>query len=365
LNDGEKLARLRLFRTENVGPITFYKLLDRYGTAEKALEALPSLSQRGGRLSELKVFAKDAAEKEIERIEKYGARLILRGMPEYPPLLAQVEDAPPLLTVLGDPALLVKPSLAVVGARNASLSGKKIAEGFSRKIGAAGFVIVSGLARGIDSAAHMAALGSGTVAVVAGGIDVIYPSENAKLYRDIAEQGVVVAESPFGAEPVARLFPKRNRIVSGLSLGILVVEAAIKSGSLITARLALEQNREVFAVPGSPLDPRAEGANDLLRDGAHVAARAEDVIQVLRSLRFHPLRDSGDNAWEGAPPQDMPDPDPSLRAVVLENLSYTPVAVDELVRETGASVSHVLMVLLELELAGRIERRAGNNVNLI
>jgi DNA processing protein len=362
LNDAEALARLRLFRTENVGPVTFDKLVARYGTAARALEALPDLSKRGGR--EIKPCPRADAEREMAQVAKFGARLVFKGDEFYPRLLAEIDDAPPVLTVLGDAALLSKPALGVVGARNASLVGKRIAADFAQKCGSAGFTIVSGLARGIDAAAHTATLDTGTVAVVAGGIDVIYPPENEKLYRAIAEKGAVVAESPFGAEPVAKLFPKRNRIVSGLSLGTLIVEAAAKSGSLITARLAAEQNREVFAVPGSPLDPRAEGTNGLIRDGAHLAATADDVIHVLRSLRHQPLRDSAANDWQGPPPVDSA-PDSTLRDIILENLSPVPVSIDDLIRAVDASAQDVLTILLELELAGRVERRGGNKVNLI
>lgn len=363
LSDNEKLARLRLIRTENVGPITYNRLIDRFGTAEKALAALPDLAKRGGKSEGLKAYAAEAAKKEIDAIEKFGARLIIRGTAEYPQLLAEIDDAPPVLTVLGNTQMLSKVSLGVVGARNASLSGRKIAESFSAKIGQAGYVIVSGLARGIDSAAHAASLATGTVAVVAGGIDIVYPPENKNLYAQIAERGAIVAESPFGTEPIARHFPRRNRIISGLCRGVLVVEAAEKSGSLITARMALEQNREVFAVPGSPLDPRAGGTNGLLKDGAHMAASADDILQVLNSLRLQPLRESG-RGWQGAPEEAL-EPDQNLRERVLENLSPVPVSVDELIRAVAAPPGMVLTVILELELAGRIERQAGNKVNLI
>lgn len=369
LSPAEKTARLRLIRSENVGPITYNRLMQRFGTAERALKALPELARRGGGKKEISIFAQSAAEDEIARIEKYGAKLIVSGEAEYPALLAETEDAPPVITVLGNPALLSRPALGVVGARNASLAGRKIAEGFSAKVGAAGYTIVSGLARGIDSAAHAASLQSGTVAVVAGGIDVIYPRENEALYRSIAAQGAVVAESPFGTEPLARHFPRRNRIISGLSLGVLIVEAAHKSGSLITARMAIEQNREVFAVPGSPLDPRAGGTNSLLKDGAHVTTSAEDILQVLGSLRLKPLReppqrgyDSGDDTDDSPAHADIPD---SLRFKILENLSPAPVSIDDLIREVNAPVGYILTILLELELAGRIERQAGNKVNLI
>lgn len=361
----EKLAWLRLIRTENVGPITFYKLLERFGSAENALKALPDLAKRGGRMEGLKAFSLDLAEEEISQVEKYGARLIARDEPDYPPLLAQVEDAPPLITVLGHAALLSKPALGVVGARNASLTGRKIAEDFSQKVAAAGYIIVSGLARGIDTHAHTASLATGTVAVMAGGIDVIYPRENEKLYRQISEQGAVIAESPFGTEMMARYFPRRNRIISGLSLGVLIVEAALKSGSLITARMALEQNREVFAVPGSPLDPRAEGTNKLIHEGAHMARSAEDIITELRSLRSRSMNDPPGESWKGAPTLFDGEPDESLRDKILEMLSPTPVQMDEIIRAVEAPAGAVLTVILELELAGRVERQPGNKVNLI
>jgi len=362
----EKLARLRLIRSENVGPITYNRLMQRFGTAERALEALPEMARRGGGKKELVIFSKSAAEDEIARIDKYGARLIVQGEAEYPALLGEAEDAPPALTVMGDVTLLSRPALGVVGARNASLNGRKIAESFSAKVGAAGYAIISGLARGIDSAAHMASLQTGTVAVVAGGIDVIYPRENEGLYREIAHKGAIVAESPFGTEPLARHFPRRNRIISGLALGVLVVEAAEKSGSLITARMALEQNREVFAVPGSPLDPRAGGTNSLLKDGAHVTTGAEDILQILGSLRLKPLREPPQRGYDGSSesPAHAEIPD-SLREKILENLSPTPVSIDDLIRELNVPIGYVLTILLELELAGRIERQAGNKVNLI
>ena len=366
LSDKEKIAHLRLIRTENVGPITFQKMIDRFGSASNALDALPELAKRGGKT--LVAAPLKDTELELNKIEKSGAKLLFKGTPDYPRYLAEVEDAPPVLTVLGHPSLLSKPSLGVVGARNASLMGRKIAESFSAKVSEAGYIITSGLARGIDTAAHMASIGKGTVAVVAGGIDVIYPPENDKLYRDIAERGCIVAESPFGTEPIARHFPRRNRIISGLSLGVLVVEAASRSGSLITERMALEQNREVFAVPGSPMDPRAEGTNSLIKDGAHLATAADDILQVLRSMKFDSLRDAPAPPWKGATTplaQRSAEPSPDLRAKILENLSPVPVAVDELIRAVDASVTDVLTVILELELAGHIERHPGNKLNLV
>lgn len=369
----EKLARLRLIRSENVGPITFRRLVERFGSARRAIEALPDLAARGAAASNTPaakrapiLAAVDVAEREMAAAEKSGARLLFMGESDYPQLLAETEDAPPVISVMGDARLLNKPSLGVVGARNASLSGRKISELFSAKIGAAGFVITSGLARGIDTAAHVASLKTGTVAVVAGGIDVIYPPENEKLYREIAAAGVIVAENPAGVEPQARHFPRRNRIISGLSLGVLVVEAAEKSGSLITARMALEQNREVFAVPGSPLDARAGGTNSLLRDGAHVATSAEDILQVLRSLRLRPFSDRPAGTFDGpdVPPQ-LPAIDNDLRETVFDMLTHAPVPIDDIIRAVDAPAGHIQTILLELELAGRAERHPGNTVSRI
>jgi len=366
LDTKEKLAWLRLIRTDNIGPITFSRLLERFGSAENALKAIPDIAKRGGKMEGLKAYPADLAEKELAQIEKFGARLIARSEPDYPALLAQLEDAPPLITVMGHAALLSKPSLGVVGARNASLSGRKIAEDFSRKTGVAGFVIASGLARGIDTAAHTASLDTGTVAVIAGGIDVIYPPENKKLYQEIAERGAIVAESPFATEPLAKHFPRRNRLISGLSLGTLVVEAALKSGSLITARMALEQNREVFAVPGSPLDPRAEGTNKLIQEGAHMALTADDIISELNSLRLTQVKEAPHGSWKNGTGIDLPaETDNALRIRLLEILSPTPMQIDEVIRDSGAAAGEVLAVILELELAGRVERQPGNKVSLI
>lgn len=366
LSPTERLARLRLIRTDNVGPITYYRLMQRFGTAERALQALPELAKRGGSKKDLTPYPQSAAEDEMARADKFGARLVMHGEAEYPPLLAETEDPPPVLTVMGDVSLLSRPALGVVGARNASLSGRKIAETFSARVGQGGFTIISGLARGIDSAAHVASLNTGTIAVVAGGIDVVYPRENEGLYRELAAKGAIVAESPFGTEPLARHFPRRNRIISGLALGVLVVEAALQSGSLITARMALEQNREVFAVPGSPLDPRAGGTNSLLKDGAHVTTSPDDILQVLGRLRLRPLREAGSDFDAGGSdsPAHAEIPD-SLRDKILEMLSPTPVSIDEIIRDAQAPIGYILTIILELELAGRIERQAGNKVNLI
>ncbi len=366
LTDAERIDWLRLIRTENVGPITFHRLLDQYGSARKAIEALPELARRGGRIKPLKIAARADAERELAANATIGARLLCSCEPDYPEPLAAVDDAPPVISVRGHVHLLKRRAVAMVGARNASLTGKKFAEKIARELGDAGLLVVSGLARGIDTAAHRGALGGGTVAVMAGGVDVVYPEENEGLYRDIVAQGAVVAESIVGTQPQARHFPHRNRIVSGLSLGVLVVEAALKSGSLITARMALEQGREVFAVPGSPLDPRCNGANNLLRQGATLVETAEDVLRVFQHLRAPPLGERDPDLF-APPPPAIPD-DPEIgraRGIVIENLSPTPVTIDELVRGCQLSAPVVLTVVLELELAGRVQRQPGNRIALI
>ena len=281
LDDAERRDRLRLIRSENVGPITFRRLLDRYGTAATALRELPELARRGGRRRTVRICSAGEADAEMAACATLGARLIVFGDPEYPPQLAAVEDAPATLAVIGNAPLLGQPAIAVVGSRNASLNGRTLAHGLAGDLAAHGFVIVSGLARGIDAEAHRGGLATGTVGVLAGGVDVCYPRENAELYAAVREQGALVSEAPPGMAPQARHFPKRNRVISGLSRGVLVVEANLRSGSLITARMALEQGREVFSVPGSPLDPRARGCNDLIRQGAALTETAADVLAVL------------------------------------------------------------------------------------
>ncbi|MDE1146613.1 MAG: DNA-processing protein DprA [Azospirillaceae bacterium] len=365
LSPAERLDWLRLSRSESVGPITFRRLLERYGDAATALEALPDLARRGGRDRPLNVAPRAAAERELAALDRMGARLLASCEPDYPPQLAAVEDAPPVITVLGNPSILSRPAVAVVGARNASLTGRKIAGGIARDLADAGLVVVSGLARGIDTAAHEASLHKGTVAALAGGVDVVYPPENAELHRRIADLGALVAESPPGTEPQARHFPRRNRLISGLSRGVLVVEAALKSGSLITARLALEQGRDLFAVPGSPLDPRAQGCNRLLKDGAVLVENADDILAYLGPQGLSTL---------AAPPMGggpvPPPPDPGEMAVAAARprvtlcLSPTPVRIDEIVRDCQLSAAVVLTVLLELELAGRLHRHPGGRVSL-
>ena len=365
LTPAERLDWLRLIRSENVGPVTFRHLLRRFGSAAAALAALPDLAKRGGRTQPLKVHPRAAAERELAELARLNGRLVAFTEPEFPAPLAAIDDSPPLLAVLGQAQLLTRPTVAIVGARNASANGKLIAGTLAREIGAAGFAIASGLARGIDSAAHEAALESGTIAVVAGGIDVIYPPENEALYRSIATRGAVIAEMPVGTVPQARHFPRRNRLISGISLGVVVVEAALRSGSLITARFALEQGREVFAVPGSPLDPRSAGANGLIRDGATLVQSAADVVAALAAQK-PPLSAGGEPGFVAAQASDPAEREVAdARPLLLELLSPEPVAVDELLRACPFSPAAVQTVLLELELAGRLARHPGNRVSLL
>jgi DNA processing protein len=363
LTDQERIDWIRLVRSEGVGPITFFHLVRFYGGAAKALAALPELARRSGRKSAIRIGSAKEAERELAAVKRAGAALLAWLEPAYPVPLAAIEDAPPLVTVRGDAALLSKRNVAVVGARNASANGRAFAEQIARDLGKAEFVVASGLARGIDAAAHKGALASGTVAVLAGGIDVCYPPEHQALFDAIAEQGALAAELPPGTEPLARHFPRRNRIISGLSEGVVVVEAALRSGSLITARLAGEQGRDVFAVPGSPLDPRCHGSNNLIRQGAALTESAEDVLRALGGRRTAPAL-----AAALAEPDLAPLPPPAeadsdkARALLIEHLSPSPTAVDELVRQTELPPALVASALLELELAGRIERHPGNRV---
>jgi DNA processing protein len=364
LTDGERVDWLRLSRTHQVGPITFFALLARFGSAGAAIAALPDLARSAGRTAPPKTPAAGEIIRELEKAAKLGITAIAACEPDYPLSLAAIEDAPPIIFAGRKPALLARRSIAIVGARNASLNGRRIAEALARELSAAGWVVVSGLARGIDTAAHRAALAGGTVAVVAGGADVVYPPENAALQDQILEQGCVVSEAPLGAEPMARHFPRRNRIISGLTPGVIVVEAARHSGSLITARMALEQGREVFAVPGSPLDPRAQGTNNLIREGAVLTETADDVLRVLSAAHRPQFR---------PPVEPIATPDlfapaaadvEEARRIVLEALGPSPVAVDELARDCQVPLPMVLTILLELELAGRLERQAGQRVSL-
>lgn len=359
------LLLLRLARTEGVGPIAFAALLERHGGAGPALAAL----RRDGRT----VPECGPILAEIAALRELGAVILVSGLEGYPTTLAAIPDAPPILTVRGTPDHLHRPAVAIVGARNASGNGRSFARGLARELAEAGLVIVSGLARGIDTAAHEGALAAGgtTVASIATGVDVAYPPENAALMERIAQGGAVVGERPLGAIARAKDFPRRNRVIAGLALGTVVVEAAPASGSLITARLAADYGREVMAVPGSPQDPRHRGTNALLRDGAHLVESAADVLDILAPLlqrreppplrRVPPLPSSPSRAAvaPAAPPGDPP-----LVRRVEEVLGAAPLAVDELIRECDAPAPDVQDALLELELAGRIERHPGNRVSL-
>jgi DNA processing protein len=358
----EKLARLRLLRSENVGPVTFRQLLRRFATAEEALAALPALARRGGARRELRVATKPAAEAEWAATEKQGAYFLFLGEADYPGPLAAIEDAPPILIARGHRHLLERPMIGIVGARNASALGRRFAETLGEGLAARGLTVVSGLARGIDTAAHQGALKGGTAAVMAGGIDVIYPPENAPLFEEIASQGIVLTEMPVGTQPKAQHFPRRNRIVSGLSLGVVIVEAAPRSGSLITARLAAEQGREVFAVPGSPLDPRAKGANGLIRNGATLIESVDDVMETLAPLLSQPFAEPAREPGDPIPPRVSEAEFDAARRKIRELLGPVPVEIDELVRRSELTAAIVSTILLEFELAGLLDRQPGGKV---
>ncbi|WP_370319428.1 DNA-processing protein DprA [Oricola sp.] len=367
LSDKQRLAWLRLYRSDNVGPATFRDLIAHCGSAELALEMLPELSARGGNLKSVRIADPDDAERELEAIAGHGARLVGLGEPDYPPMLRLTEQAPPLVTIKGDPQVFARNAAAIVGARNASMSGIRLTHQLARGLGEAGYVVVSGLARGIDRAAHEAVLDSGTVAVLAGGINRIYPPENAELLAAIENGvGASITEMPFGWEPRARDFPRRNRIIAALSLGLIVVEAAMRSGSLISARLANELGRLVFAVPGSPLDPRSEGANSLLKNGAIVTTSADDVISALAPLdqRASPGPKAQMPLFEPEEPLSLP-PDEDQRAQIVSLLGPSPVDLDDIIAHTGIPPAKVFLSILELDLAGRIERHSGNRVSLL
>lgn len=362
LDHEQRVACLRLIRSDNVGPVTFRELVNHYGGADAALAALPELVRRGGGKGRARVTSRAEAERELERAGRTGAVPLFTIEPGYPRALAAIEAPPPLVYVRGDTTLLERSAIAVVGSREASAAGLKLTRLLTHGIAAAGYAIVSGLARGVDAVAHEAALASGTIAVVAGGVDVIYPPENDALQRAIAERGVVVSEMPPGFQPRAKDFPRRNRLIAALSLGVLVVEAARRSGTLVTARLAAELGREVFAVPGHPLDPRAEGTNHLLKRGATLATCADDVIDALRPISGLP---TGAFA-EGPPPvtlQPPPLPPPLIgdddRARVLAALGPAPCDLDALARASGLPARAIGIVLMELELAGRVTRHGG------
>jgi DNA processing protein len=362
LTDEQRLDWLRLIRSDNVGPRTFQSLLKYNGSAAAALQALPDLAKRGGAARPGRICTREDAEREIEAARKMGVHFAAAGENDYPPRLATIDDAPPLLAVRGSLKALMRPMIAIVGSRNASAAGMKFAQSLAHELGEAGFVIISGLARGIDQAAHRASVASGTVAVLAGGHSQIYPPEHEDLLlRIVSSTGAAISEMPLGHAPRAADFPRRNRLISGAAVGVVIVEAAQRSGSLITARMAGEQGREVFAVPGSPLDPRSAGANDLIKQGATLCTSATDIISVVNPILRRPvetpLEEPGFEAFGEEP--DAPE-----RARIIALLGPTPVSIDDVIRMSGASAATVRVVLLELDLAGRLVRRGGGLVAL-
>ncbi|SFJ65859.1 DNA processing protein [Bradyrhizobium sp. Gha] len=363
LTEQERIDRLRLIRSDNVGPRTFRSLVDHFGSARAALERLPDLARRGGASRSGRICTVDEARAELAASRAFGIAWLAPGEDGYPDRLSTLDDAPPLLAVRGDVATLMRPMIAIVGSRNASGAGLKFAGQLARELGEAGFVIISGLARGVDQAAHRTSVDRGTIAVLAGGHDCIYPPEHGDLLTAILDQqGAAISELPLGHEPRARDFPRRNRLISGAALGVVVVEAAHRSGSLITARMAAEQGREVFAVPGSPLDPRAAGTNDLIKQGATLVTAASDIVNAVAPIMerplMHPIGEPDSEPFES-------DPQSHDRDQITGLLGPSPISIDDLVRMSGASPAIVRTVLLELELAGRLERHGGGLVSLL
>jgi len=362
ITEADRIDRLRLIRSDNVGPRTFNALIAHFGNARAALEHLPELARRGGASRSGRICSEEQARAEIAAGQKIGVTLTAPDEAAYPPRLATLEDAPPLLGIRGVREVMLRPIIAIVGSRNASGAGLKFAGQLARDLGDAGFIVISGLARGIDQAAHRATIESGTVAVLAGGHDKIYPPEHGDLLAALLDHGGAISEMPLGHVPRAHDFPRRNRLISGASLGVVVIEAAHRSGSLITARMAAEQGREVFAVPGSPLDPRAAGTNDLIKQGAALVTEASDVINAIQPILARPV------VLEAREDDDAPldfEIDPNVRGRIVALLGPSPISLDDLIRMSGLSPALVRTVLLELELAGRLERHGGGLVTLI
>ena len=360
MTDAERLARPRLIRTPHVGPVSWHQLMQRFGSGEAALEALPDLVLRGG-AGKARIAPAEIAEREIARVAALGARHIFSDEDDYSPLLREVEGAPPIVVVRGDTAMLRRPCVAIVGARNASAIACRFARQLAADLAGQGVTVVSGLARGVDTAAHIGALGGSTVGVIASGIDIAFPPENAALQEKIASDQLLIAEQPPGTEPFARHFPSRNRIIAGLAHGTVVIEAAPKSGSLITARRAGDYGREVMAVPGSPLDPRAQGCNQLIREGATLIQTIDDVLEAVGPIDRRMVREPS-RAFVASP---VAEPADRERRTLIDLLGPTPVTIDELVRQSGQDAAAVQLVLLELELAGRVERHAGAKISLL
>ena len=365
LSDSERLDWLQLIRTESIGPITFHRLVKKFGTPRKVLEALPDISRKSGRKRAIKIASRQDVEDELSQADRAQMTMIAFCEPSYPASLSPIPDPPPVLYVKGHSSLFEKRGIAIIGARNASGVGRKLAKMLAADLGEKSFSIVSGLARGIDGAAHEASLTSGTIAVVAGGADVVYPPEHAELTAEIGNRGAIVSERPPGFTPTARDFPRRNRLISGLSQGVIVVEAAARSGTLITARFALEQGREVFAVPGSPLDPRCQGANNLIRDGATLVQTAQDVIDAL-SMQTRGLKASGPKDLFDWAQDEVDQPsDEHLRQQILETLSYTPQHRDEILRAIDAPPGLIIDGLISLVLSGEAEEQSGGRFALL
>ncbi|MVA58418.1 DNA-processing protein DprA [Agrobacterium vitis] len=367
LTEKQRTAWLRLIRSDNVGPATFRDLINNFGTAERALDMLPELSQRGGATRSIRIATVAEAERELDFARKFGARFVGIGEPDYPPALRQIDAAPPLLAMKGLGSTAIRPSIGIVGSRNASISGVKMAALLARDCGTTGYTITSGLARGIDAGAHRASLETGTMAALAGGLDRPYPPENVDLLKDIWDgKGVAISEMPFGWEPRARDFPRRNRLIAGTSLGVVVIEAASRSGSLITARLAADFGRLVFAVPGSPLDPRCHGTNGLLKNGATITTEARDILEALSPLSSIDLFSQPqveEPVYEESETFNQP-PGEQDRSRIIDALGITPVEVDDIIRHTQLPPSAVYLVMLELDIAGRLHRHPGGLVSI-
>ncbi len=365
LSEKQRIAWLRLIRSDNVGPVTFRDLINHFGTAEAALEMLPELSRRGGAVRTIRIASRADAERELDLAERHGAAFVGIGEPDYPALLRQIDGAPPLVAIKGNRKIAGDVAVGIVGSRNASIAGAKFAGMLARDLGAAGYAVVSGLARGIDTAAHRASLATGTIAAMAGGLDQPYPPENIGLLDEItAGNGLAVSEMPFGWEPRARDFPRRDRLIAGIGLGLVVVEAASRSGSLITARNAADFGRLVFAVPGSPLDPRAYGTNGLLKDGAIVTTGAADILEALAPMREPDLFAGPAGADEPQREAITLPPSDGDRGRIASALGPTPVEIDEIIRHTELPAATVYLVLLELDLAGRLHRHPGGLVSI-
>lgn len=368
-NWDERLAWIRLIRTDSIGPVSFFSLIRRFGTAQQALQNLPEIAKRNNSKKDFSLATLESAEKEYEQTRKLGGDFLLEYEDAYPSQLKAIHDPPPVISCIGNKDFLHAPSLAIVGARNASLHGRNFAKDLAQSLGQAGYIIVSGLARGIDTAAHNGSLQTGTIAVIAGGLDTHYPQENKELDTQIRKEGLIIAESPYGTQPTARHFPRRNRIISGLCSGVVVAEANLKSGSLITAQMALEQGRNVYAIPGHPLDPRAQGPNKLIQEGAMLIQKADDIIQNenLFSNKCIPFKNPEQTAKNNQENQDFLKEDDLQKAhkLLLENLSHTPIMVDALARSCQLTIPVVQTILVELELSGRLLRWPGNRVSLV